>query len=102
MPESKTHKKIKRKAAGKSGKTERKLKYGGRIDAWGKKKATEYERSGTQKGLSRAIRKLKRSKKKSQILQVPKKKDVPKAREIARKLKAKNVTIKWGSKYYKP
>lgn len=102
MPESKTHKRIKKKSAGKFGITERKLKYGGRIDSWSKKKATEYERSGTKKGLTRAIKRLKRSKKQQQILRVPKKKDIPKARKIAKKLRTKKVTIRWGKRYYKP
>ena len=102
MSESKSHKRIKKKAAGKSGKTEKKLKYGGRIDAWSKKKATEYERSGTTKGLTRAVRKLKRAKKEQRILRVPNKKDVIKAKKIARKLKIRKLTIRWGSRYYKP
>jgi len=102
MPESKIHKQIKKKAAGKLGKTERKLKYGGRIDAWSKEKATEYERSGTKKSLARSIKKLKRSRKRYQILRVPCKKDVLKAQKIAKKLKTRKVTIKWGKRYYKP
>lgn len=102
MPESQTHKEIKIKAAGKSGKTEKRLKYGGKIDAWAKKKAIEYERSGTKSSLSRSIRKLKRTRKKHKILRVPCKKDVLIAKEVARKLKVKKITIRWGKKYYKP
>ena len=46
MSESKSHKLHKRKAAGKSGKTEVKLPGGRRLDAATRNRATEIERSG--------------------------------------------------------
>ena len=71
MAESKSHKRAKRKAAGKSGKTEVPLKGGGRLDARTKITATEIERSGTLRGLEAAARRLKRSRKRQKVLVVP-------------------------------
>ena len=71
MTESKSHKRAKRKAAGKSGKTEAPLKGGGRLDARTKIKATEIERSGTPRRLKAAARRLKRSRKRQRVLVVP-------------------------------
>jgi len=102
MAETKAHKRVKRRVAGKKGKPEKKLKYGGRLDAGTRTKAFEYERSGDPARLARAIRKLKRSRKPHQILAVSRKRDVLKAIKIARKLRAKNITIKHGKTYRKP
>ena len=71
MPESKSHKLAKLKAAGKTGKTEVPLKGGGRLDAQTKGRATEVERSGNLKKLKKAVERLKRSKKRQKVLQVP-------------------------------
>jgi len=101
MAEAKAHQRVKTKVAGKKGKTEKKLKYGGRFDASTPKKDFEYDRSGTTESLNRAIRKLKRSKKYYRILGVNKKTSIAKALKIARKLKA-NITIKYGKTYRKP
>lgn len=84
MPESTSHKRAKRKAAGKKGQTEKPLKGGGRLDAATPGKATEVERSGTAAGLQKAARRLKRSRKKQKVLQVPNK-DMDKATEAMRK-----------------
>lgn len=71
MPESKSHKRAKKRAAGKTGKTEVPLKGGGRLDAQTKGRATEVERSGDRKRLKRAARRLMRSRKRQKVLQVP-------------------------------
>ena len=71
MAESESHKRAKRKAAGKSGKTETPLKGGGHLDARKKITATEIERSGTPRRLEAAARRLKRSRKRQRVLVVP-------------------------------
>ena len=71
MSESESHKRAKRKAAGKSGTTEKKLPSGKRLDAVTKKKATEVERSGTRQGLRKAVKRLKESGKSQKVLVVP-------------------------------
>lgn len=78
MAESQSHKRAKRKAAGKSGQTEVRLSRNRRLDAATKKRATEVERSGTAQGLRKAAQRLKDSGKKQKVLQVPQK-DMPKA-----------------------
>ena len=78
MSETFSHKKAKKKAAGKSGKTEVPLKGKRRLDAASKLKATEIERSGNMYGLEKAARRLKASRKLQKVLQVPQK-DMPKA-----------------------
>ena len=85
MPETPSHKKAKRKAAGKSGKTESPLKGNRRLDATSKIKATEVERSGSNAGLEKAARRLKASRKRQKVLQVPQK-DVPKAVQAMKKV----------------
>ncbi len=77
MPESESHKRAKKKAAGK---TESKLSDGRRIDSASPKRATEVERSGTKKGLENASKRLKDSGKDQKVLQVPQK-DMKKAVE---------------------
>lgn len=84
MPETSKHKKAKRKAAGKSGRTEVALKGKKRLDAATRKTATEIEYSGTMDGLVRAARRLKASWKPRKVLQVPQK-DLSKAAEAMRK-----------------
>ncbi len=76
--ESEAHKRLKRKAAGKSGETEKKLTNGSRLDAVTHKKATEIERSGSKSGLEKAAQRLKDSRKGQKVLQVPQK-DMQKA-----------------------
>ena len=78
MSETKSHKRAKRKAAGKSGKTEVPLKGGGRLDAASRRRATEVERSGDPEKLHLAAKRLKRSRKPQKVLQVPQK-DMTKA-----------------------
>ena len=86
MSESKSHKIAKSKAAGKSGKTEKKLPSGKRLDAVTKKKATEVERSGTRQGLRRAVKRLKESGKSQKVLVVPHK-DIDKGVEAMKREK---------------
>ena len=59
MAETTSHKRAKGHAAGRSGETEKKIKYGGRIDVLTATKAVEIERGGS-KGLQKAIRRLER------------------------------------------
>lgn len=101
MAETKFHERVKKRFAGKRGKTERKLKYRGRGDASTSRKELEFNRSGTTASLTKDIKKLKRSRKPHRILRVSKKSYMPKAIKIARGLGAK-VTIKYGKIYRKP
>ncbi len=73
MPESESHKRAKKRAAGKEGQTEKPLKGGGRLDAATPGRATEVERSGNLAGLRKAARRLKKSSKSQKVLQVPQK-----------------------------
>ena len=86
MTESQSHKRAKRKAAGKSGRTEVPLKGGQRLDAKTKsgKTATEVERSGSAAGLDKAAVRLKKTRSKQKVLQVPQK-DMAKAAAAMRK-----------------
>ena len=59
MAETTSHKRAKGHAAGRSGETEKKIKYGGRIDVLTATKAVEIERGGS-KGLQKAVRRLER------------------------------------------
>ena len=81
MTESKSHKEAKRKAAGKSGRTEAPLAGGQRLDAATKRKAIEVEKSGN---LDAAAARLKKSGKPEKVLQVPQK-DMAAARAALRK-----------------
>ncbi len=83
MPETESHKRAKKKAAGKKGQTEKLLKGGGRLDAVTPGRATEVERSGSKSALRKAARRLKKSRKKQKVLQVPQK-DMKKASEAMR------------------
>ena len=87
MPESKSHKQAKRRAAGKSGTTEKPLKDGRRLDAVSKGRATEIERSGDTKALLKAAKRLKDSGKRQKVLQVPQK-DMAKAVQAMREVGA--------------
>ncbi|MBF0379837.1 MAG: hypothetical protein HQL69_02400 [Magnetococcales bacterium] len=95
MSESSSHKRAKRAAAGKSGKTEVPLSGGRRLDAATKRRATEVERSGSSDGLEKAAKRLKDSKKPQKILQVPQN-DMKKAAQAMRKVgvkgSVKNIT----------
>lgn len=95
MGETQSHKRAKAKAAGREGKTEVPLKRGRRLDAARKKTATEVERSGSDAALKRAAQRLKASRKKQKVLQVPQK-DMPKAAKAMRDVGAggsvKNMT----------
>jgi len=85
MSETPSHRRAKRKAAGKSGKTEVPLKGNRRLDAASKNKAAEIERSGNMDGLVRAARRLKTSRKPQKVLQVPQK-DMLKAVQAMKKV----------------
>ena len=87
MSETSSHKRAKRRAAGKSGKTEKKIKYGGRIDVLTSTKAVEIERGG-KKRIQQAIRRLERVRRSKRVLRVPKK-NFAKAVELAKKSKKK-------------
>lgn len=84
MVESQSHKRAKRKAAGSKGRTEIPISRGRRLDAKNGNKATEVERSGSSKGISKAISRLKTQKNAKKELLVPNK-DLDKAKEIAKK-----------------
>lgn len=71
MPESKSHKAAKGKAAGKTGETEIPLAGGRRLDAGTRRRATEVERSGLTDKLKDAAQRLKASAKPQKVLQVP-------------------------------
>ena len=81
MTESKSHKTAKRKAAGRSGKTEVRLPGGRRLDAATKKTATEVELSGN---FDAAARRLKASGKPNKVMVVPEK-DRPAGRAAMRR-----------------
>ena len=73
MSETQSHKRAKRKAAGKLGETEVPLKGNRRLDAASKEKAYEIERSGNMEALEKAAQRLKASRKPQKVLQVPQK-----------------------------
>ncbi len=85
MSESKSHKLHKRKAAGKSGKTEVKLPGGRRLDAATRNRATEIERSGNFDRILQAAKRLKASRKNQHVLKVPHN-NMAKARKALRQL----------------
>ncbi len=84
MTESQSHKRAKNKAAGRNGRTEVPISKGRRLDAKNGSRATEIERSGTSKGLSKAISRLKTQQNAKKELLVPNK-DLDKAKKIAMK-----------------
>lgn len=71
MPESKSHKTAKVKAAGRTGETEMPLSRSRRLDAGTRRRATEVERSGSMDRLRDAAERLKDSGKPQKVLQVP-------------------------------
>jgi len=75
LSETNSHKKAKLRAAGRGGRTEVPISGGRRLDALTKNggRATEVERGGTAKRLSKAISRLKASGAKQKVLQVPQK-----------------------------
>ena len=83
MAETQSHKRAKANAAGQAGKTEVPLKRGRRLDATRNKTATEIERSGSSAALEKAAERLKASRKKQKVLQVPQK-DMTKAARAMR------------------
>ncbi len=96
MTESKSHRAAKRKAAGKGGKTEVPLSRGRRLDALSPSgRATEVERSGNTNALQAAARRLKASKAKQRVLQVPQK-DMAKAAGAMRKAKVSGTVKNMG------
>ena len=70
MPEKSTHKRIKSKIAGKTGRTEVTIKGGRRLDVATKHKAVEIERGGPAQ-LNKAAHRLKVSRKSQKVLVVP-------------------------------
>ena len=78
MPESETHKAVKTRAAGKTGKTEVALPSGRKLDAATGKYAVEVELSGSTRRLKTAASRLKASGKPGRVLVVPQK-DISKA-----------------------
>lgn len=75
MAESRSHRRAKKKAAGRRGRTEVALGGNQRLDALSRSghRATEVERSGTDAGLTAAARRLKKSGARQKVLQVPNK-----------------------------
>lgn len=71
MPESPSHRRAKKKAAGETGQTEVRLPSGARLDAATLKRATEVERSGHYDRLVAAALRLRESGKSQKVLQVP-------------------------------
>ena len=87
MAESKSHKTAKQRAAGRRGRTEVPLPGKRRLDAKtsGGGRATEVERSGNEASLEKAARRLKASRAKQKVLQVPQK-DMTKAAKAMRRI----------------
>ena len=83
MPEKSTHKRLKSKVAGKTGRKEVVIKGGKRIDVMTKFKAVEIERGGISQ-LEKAARRLKASRKSQKVLIVPSK-SISKAKQAMRK-----------------
>lgn len=92
MAESQSHESAKRKAAGRSGKTEVPLSRGRRLDARTSTRATEVERSGNAKQLEKAAKRLKDSRASRKVLQVPQK-DMTKAADAMKEVRVKG-TVK--------
>jgi hypothetical protein len=87
MAETKSHKRAKAKAAGRTGQTEKPIRGRRRLDAATPRRATEVERSGTVGGLRKAARRLRDSGKPERVLQVPQK-DMDKASRAMREVGA--------------
>jgi DNA-directed RNA polymerase alpha subunit len=93
--ESKLHKSLKRKFAGKKGKSEVKSKGRKRIDYQNKREIGEIERSGR---IKEALKRLKTKKTLTKVLRVPQK-DLKKAENLAKKSRIKvRITNLKGSK----
>ena len=73
MSETRSHRRAKKRAAGRGGRTEVRLRGGKRLDALtkGGRRATEVERSGSTAGLNAAARRLKKSRAPQKVLHVP-------------------------------
>ena len=84
MPESRSHKAAKNRAAGKTGKTEV-VTPDGRLDVRTRSKAVEIERSGDPRRIRHALEKLKKVRGLARELQVPAK-DQPMAQEVAQEV----------------
>jgi len=91
MAESQSHKRAKNKAAGRNGRTEIPISRGRRLDAKNGHRATEIERSGSTRGISKALGRLKTQTNAKKELLVPNK-DLDKAKNIAKK-RGDNVLI---------
>ena len=87
MAERKTHRKIAKRVAGKSGRTEVSISRKTRLDATTRTKAIEIETSGRSGRLESAARRLKASRMSSKVLVVPHR-DLSKARSAMRVVKA--------------
>jgi len=85
MAESQSHKKVKKREAGRSGQTEVPLPRNRRLDAATARKAVEVERSGHMDRLEEAARRLLASNKPQRVLVVPAK-DMPKAIKAMEKI----------------
>jgi len=97
MSESKSHKRLKKKAAGKGGTTEKSITKRRRLDAQTKDKriATEIERSGDKDSLEEAVKRLKDSQSPQKVLLVPQGdmlKAVEAAKDVGVKLKVMNLS----------
>ena len=75
MPETRAHRRAKKRAAGRGGRTEVRLRGNKRLDALtrGGGRATEVERGGSTARLNAAARRLKTSGARQKVLQVPQK-----------------------------
>lgn len=86
MAETPSHQRAKARAAGRSGQTEVPLSRNRRLDALSPAgRATEVERSGTEKGLLDAARRLRDANAAQHTLQVPEK-DMPAAAKAMQKV----------------
>lgn len=84
MPEKSTHKRMKSKVAGKTGRKEVAIKGGRRLDVATKYKAAEIEQGGPSQ-LEKAAQRLKSSRRSQKVLIVPST-SMSKAREAMRKV----------------
>lgn len=75
MSKTQSHKRTQLKAAGKNGRTEVKISRNRRLDSVTKsgKRVTEVERIGTNRGLDKAVQRLKARRSSQKVLQVPQK-----------------------------
>jgi len=92
MAESKSHRSLKHRLAGKSGKVEKPIPGGRRLDVRRGHAACEIERSGNPDSIRKAISRLGTQKNARKELRVPQK-DLDKAAKIA-KAGGRNITVK--------